>query len=121
MNRPRSACSLAAAAASALPPPPADGGPPRAADPEKLRATTAGVRKLGRMTAMRMGEQGLASAKAAVRLAVQGMAVALPPADAAGGDWPAAWRALWDEAAQLWEAERWEALDVLGAGPCAPL
>lgn len=67
---------------------------------------------------MRVGEEALASSRAAAQLAVEGLAAALPPADAAGEAWRGA---LDDLCSQLRQLNRWELLDVLAAGPCTPL
>lgn len=89
-----------------------------ATDPAALKAITDALRWLLRLTALRVGEEALANARAAAQLAVKGLAAALPPADAAGEAWRGA---LEDLCATLRQLNRWELLDVLAAGPCTPL
>lgn len=64
------------------------------------------------------GDEGLADAQAAARLAVAGLCAGLPPADAAP---EAARDGMQRLLAMLRELKQWERLDQLAAGPCAPL
>lgn len=69
-------------------------------------------------TGMLVSKEQAPAARLAVQLVVQGLATGLPPADAADSDTQASMLSLCH---MLHRERRWQQLDLLAAGPCAPL